>query len=282
MSFWTLMVLGLIAGGTILIGLLLGRLRGLSSVIRTALSMLAAGILVFLLVEIIAEATVQTVASVRDAAEGVSSGSSAALMIVLLLSGVFVGFVSLVVIERTLIRQAAAVSPARLSFMIAVAIGLHNLSEGLAIGQSAAQGMVTLAIGLVVGFAVHNATEGFGILSPMVRQGSVVPWATLLLLGAIGGGPTFVGTILGSLWTSAPLSVFVLALAGGALLYVLKELVVKELFSSIQQRELAHALAIVMLPLVLGFMVGLFTTELAEGATKDVEYDRLDEPGVSA
>ena len=214
MSFWTLLVLGLIAGGTILIGLLLGRLRGLSSIIRTALSMLAAGILVFLLVEIIAEATEQAVTSVRDAAEGVGSGSTAALMTVLLLSGVFVGFTSLVVIERTLIRQAAADSPARLSFMIAVAIGLHNLSEGLAIGQSAAQGMVTLAIGLVVGFAVHNATEGFGILSPMVRQGNVVPWGTLLLLGAIGGGPTFVGTIVGSLWTSVPLSVFVLALAG--------------------------------------------------------------------
>ena len=275
MSFWTLLVLGLIAGGTILIGLLLGRLRGLSSIIRTALSMLAAGILAFLLVEIIAEATEQAVTSVRDAAEGVGSGSTAALITVLLLSGVFVGFTSLVVIERTLIRQAAAVSPARLSFMIAVAIGLHNLSEGLAIGQSAAQGMVTLAIGLVVGFAVHNATEGFGILSPMVRQGNVVPWGTLLLLGAIGGGPTFVGTIVGSLWTSVPLSVFVLALAGGALLYVLKELVVKELFSSIQQREVARALMIVMLPLVLGFMIGLITTELAEGATEGVEYEEV-------
>jgi zinc transporter ZupT len=275
MGFWTLLILGLIAGGTILVGLLLGRLRGLSSIIRTALSMLAAGILVFLLVEIVGEATEQTVASVRDAAEGVGSGSSAALMSVLLLSGVFVGFISLVIVERTLIRQAAAVSPARLSFMIAAAIGLHNLSEGLAIGQSAAQGMVTLAVGLVVGFAVHNATEGFGILSPMVRQGNVVPWGTLLLLGAIGGGPTFVGTILGSLWTSVPLSVFVLALAGGALLYVLKELVVKELFSSIQQREVAHALAIVMLPLVLGFMIGLVTTELAEGATEGVEYEEV-------
>jgi zinc transporter ZupT len=75
-----------------------------------------------------------------------------------------------------------------------------------------------------VGFAVHNATEGFGILSPMVRQGSVVPWGTLLSLGAIGGGPTFVGTMVGSLWTSIPLSVFVLSLAAGALLYVLKNL----------------------------------------------------------
>src|ERR671932_2645316 len=282
MSFWTLLVLGLIAGGTIFIGLLLGRLHGLSSTLRTALSMLAAGILVFLLVEIIGHAMKETAASVSAAAAGIGSAGTAGLLIVLLLGGFFLGFFSLVVIERTLIRQAAAVSPARLSLMIAVAIGLHNLSEGLAIGQSAAQGMFTLAMGLGFGFAAHNATEGFGILSPMMRKEGIVPWGTLLLLGMIGGGPTFLGTLVGSLWTSVPLSVFVLALAGGALLYVLKELVVKEFFSSIQQRELAHALAIVMLPLVLGFMIGLFTTELAEGATKDVEYQRLGEPGVSA
>src|SRR5919199_4132326 len=275
MSFWTLLVLGLIAGGTILIGLLLGRLRGLSSIIRTALSMLAAGILVFLLVEIIAEATEQAVTSVRDAVEGVGSGSTAALMTVLLLSGVFVVFTSLVVIERTLIRQAAAGSPARLSFMIAVAIGLHNLSEGLAIGQSAAQGMVTLAVGLVVGFAIHNAAEGFGILSPMVRKGDVVPWGTLLLLGAIGGGPTLVGTLVGSLWTSVSLSVFVLSLAGGALLYVLKEVVVKELFSRMQRREMAQVLTIIIIPLVLGIGIGLGTEELAEGAMGGTESEEI-------
>jgi zinc transporter ZupT len=235
--------------------------------------MLAAGILVFLLVEIIGEAAGQTATSVYAAAAGIGSGSTAGLLVILLLSGVFVGFISLVVVERTLIRQAATVSPARLSFMIAVAIGLHNLSEGLAIGQSAAQGMVTLAVGLVVGFAIHNATEGFGILSPMVREGDVVSWGTLLLLGAVGGVPTFVGTLVGSLWTSVPLSVFVLALAGGALLYVLKELVVKELFSSIQQREVAHILAVIMVPLVLGFMLGLGTAMFAEGATEGAEYE---------
>ena len=273
MSFWTLLVLGLIAGGTIFIGLLLGRLRGLSSTLRTALSMLAAGILVFLLVEILGHATEETASSVSAAMAGTGSGSIAGLLIFLLLGGFFLGFFSLVAIERTLIRQAAAVSPIRLSFMIAVAIGLHNLSEGLAIGQSAAQGMFTLAIGLVIGFAVHNATEGFGIVGPVVRKGDLVPWSTLLLLGVIGGGPTFVGTLVGGIWTSVPLSVFVLALAGGALLYVLKELVVKELFSSIQRREMAHLLVIIMLPLVLGFTLGLGTAELAAGATEGESHE---------
>jgi zinc transporter ZupT len=274
-SFLTLLVLGLIAGGTILIGLLLGRLRGLNSTLRTALSMLAAGILVFLLVEILAEATEQTVDSVRDAAAGVSSGIVAGLLIVLLPGGVFLGFFSLVAIERTLIRQAAAVSPVRLSFMIAVAIGLHNLSEGLAIGQSAAQGMFTLAIGLVIGFAAHNATEGFGILGPLMRKGELVPWGTLLLLGAIGGGPTLVGTLVGSLWTSVSLSVFVLSLAGGALLYVLKEVVVKELFSRMQRREMAQVLTIIIIPLVLGIGIGLGTEELAEGAMGGTESEEI-------
>src|SRR5919202_5140029 len=141
MSFWTLLVLGLIAGGTIFIGLLLGRLHGLSSTLRIALSMLAAGILIFLLVEIIGQATKQTAASVSAAAAGIGSAGTAGLLINLLLGGFFLRFFYIVVIERTLIRQAAAVSPARLSLMIAVAIGLHNLREGLAIGQSAAQGM---------------------------------------------------------------------------------------------------------------------------------------------
>ena len=271
MSFWTLLVLGLIAGGTIFIGLLLGRLHGLSSTLRTALSMLAAGILIFLLVEIIGQATKQTAASVSAAAAGIGSAGTAGLLIVLLLGGFFLGFFSLVVIERTLIRQAAAVSPARLSLMIAVAIGLHNLSEGLAIGQSAAQGMFTLAMGLVFGFAAHNATEGFGILSPMMRKEGIVPWGTLLLLGVIGGGPTFVGTLMGSLWTSVPLSVFVLALAGGALLYILKELVVKELFFRMQRREAAQVLVVIMIPLVLGYGVGWSAEEFVEDAMEGTE-----------
>jgi mannose/fructose/N-acetylgalactosamine-specific phosphotransferase system component IIC len=51
--------------------------------------------------------------------------------------------------------------------------------------------------------------------------------------------------------------------------------VIKVLFSSIQQREVARALATIMLPLVWGFMIGLVTTELAEGATEGVEYGEV-------
>jgi ZIP family zinc transporter len=42
----------------------------------------------------------------------------------------------------------------------------------------------------------------------------------LLKAGLVGGGPTFVGTILGSLWNSTVAYILFLSIAGGALIYV--------------------------------------------------------------
>src|SRR5207248_1405882 len=78
---------------------------------------------------------------------------------------------------------------------IALAIGLHNFAEGLAIGASARAGAMVLATVLVIGFALHNSTEGFGIVGPL---GDVVPsWRWLGLVGLIAGGPTVVGAMVG-------------------------------------------------------------------------------------
>jgi ZIP family zinc transporter len=119
----------------------------------------------------------------------------------------------------------AGLSPARwLAVYIAVGIGLHNFSEGLAIGQSAASGELSLALVLIIGFGLHNATEGFGICAPMSGDAEPPSWAFLGLLGLIGGGPTFFGTVLGQAWVSEALSVAVLALAAGSILYVVGEL----------------------------------------------------------
>jgi ZIP family zinc transporter len=83
---------------------------------------------------------------------------------------------------------------------------------------------------LVIGFGLHNATEGFGIVAPLTgdldangdaRRPS---WPFLLSLGAIGGGPTFLGTLVGHGFTSEPLSVAFLTLAAGSLLYVIAQL----------------------------------------------------------
>ncbi|ULH17827.1 multicopper oxidase domain-containing protein (plasmid) [Deinococcus sp. KNUC1210] len=245
----TLLLLGLIAGGTIFIGLPVGRMKRLGATARNALSMLAAGILLFLLVEILGEASGQTTSALRG------SWSVGTVMILTMIGGLLLGFVGLVAIEQRLIRTAKGTSAQHLSTMIATAIGVHNLSEGLAIGQTYAQGKIGLSIGLIVGFALHNATEGFGIVGPSLCGKARLPWRTLLLLGLIGGGPTVVGTLLGSLWTNPVFNVFVLAMAGGAILYVLKEL-----FASVRQSAGQYVL---MTAVVLGFSLGWGTGAFA-------------------
>jgi ZIP family zinc transporter len=117
----------------------------------------------------------------------------------------------------------------QLALLIAVGIGLHNFAEGLAIGQSAGAGEIALATLLVIGFALHNATEGFGIVAPLAAEAEQDPgarpsWGLLLVLALIGGGPTFVGTAVGHSFTSEPVSVAILTLAAGSILYVVIQL----------------------------------------------------------
>jgi len=125
-------------------------------------------------------------------------------------------------------------TPARwLALFIATGIGLHNFSEGLAIGQAAALDKLSLAYVLVIGFGLHNATEGFGIVAPLTGDAEPPSWRFLALLGVIGGFPTFFGTVVGQAWTSTAVSVLFLALAAGSILYVVMELLnVCRLFTS--------------------------------------------------
>jgi ZIP family zinc transporter len=123
--------------------------------------------------------------------------------------------------ERAALAERRLVA-LRTGMVIAVAIGLHNFAEGLAIGVSARAGQVSLATVLVIGFALHNTTEGFGIVGPL---GGVVPsWRWLTLAGLVAGGPTFLGAMLGYEVTSDPLELAFYALAGGAIFYVIGEI----------------------------------------------------------
>jgi ZIP family zinc transporter len=111
-----------------------------------------------------------------------------------------------------------------MAVFIAIGIGLHNFAEGLAIGQSAARDEVSLALLLIIGFGLHNATEGFGIVAPLAGEPNRPSWGFLMLMGAIGGGPTFVGTIVGQAWVNDAVNVVFLTLAAGSILYVVVQL----------------------------------------------------------
>ena len=245
MSSTQILVLGALAGVTIFIGLPLGRLQSPDVRLKAALSGMATGILLFLLYDVFAHGVVPVEEALEEAVDGAGSWLEFTWLAALFALGAGVGLLSLVYYDSWIgaqrrkkmlgpgaasaaefeaARPVGLTSAAWLALMIATGIGLHNFSEGLAIGQSAGSGEVALALTLVVGFALHNATEGFGIVAPLSGAAERPTWRFLILLGIVAGGPTFVGTLIGQAWTSEALSVAFLALAAGSILYVIIEL----------------------------------------------------------
>jgi zinc transporter, ZIP family len=239
-STWETFLLGAIAGATIFLGLPMARVRGLSLSIRAAMTAVATGILLFLFWDVLSGG-VEPVESALDARDW----GTFALRAALLGGGFALGLMSLVYYDWWLkcrrtspligpgaaaveefVTRHAALSPAKqLALLIATGIGLHNFGEGLAIGQSAASGEIALALVLIIGFGLHNATEGFGVTGPLAAEDQHPSWRFLALLGLIGGGPTFIGTMIGYAWVSEALQVTFFALAAGSILYVVMELV---------------------------------------------------------
>ncbi len=241
MTFMTTTLLGAIAGLTIFLGLPIARLKNVSRRWQALLNATTIGILVFLLWDVITKATEPINAALDQAKAG--SGRPFVLLLLLFVCGFGIGLLSLVYFERQVIRPAAAearlagATPTQLALMIAVGIGVHNFAEGLAIGQSSRSGAIGLATILIVGFGLHNATEGFGIAAPLTAEGTRPSWAFLALAGLIGGGPTFIGTMLGYSVKSDAIFVLCLALAAGSIFYVIAELL--NVGRRFQLRELA-------------------------------------------
>jgi ZIP family zinc transporter len=239
-----ILALGAIAGFTVFLGLPMGRLRTAAPRIRSFLNATATGILLFLFWDVLSEGIEPIDAALGEATSGAGSWVHFAWLAAVFAVSVTIGLMSLVYYDLWLARRArgrlgpgavdiselragpiARLVPAhRLAFFIALGIGFHNLSEGLAIGQSAAAGELRLALVLVIGFALHNATEGFGIVGPMGGEVDLPTWRFLGVLGLIAGGPTFVGTVIGQTFHDETVFAAFLALAAGSILYVVIEL----------------------------------------------------------
>ncbi|OLE41118.1 MAG: hypothetical protein AUG16_01285 [Thaumarchaeota archaeon 13_1_20CM_2_39_20] len=241
MDFWQLIALGAIAGFTIFLGLPIATVKNLSTNKKGFLNALALGILVFLIIDVFGHAWQSTEDTAKEAFAGHVAAGDAILSLIAMFGGIAIGLVGLVSYEakmtgksipeilsveniragddhlKQLFHEASAY---RIAMMIAIGIGAHNFSEGLAIGQSYVTGEISLAILLIIGFGAHNTTEGFGIAGPLSGLINRPRIRFLLLMGLIGGGPTFIGTIMGSMWNSNLAFILFLSIAGGALVYV--------------------------------------------------------------
>ena len=256
MSFVKTVVLGFIAGATIVAGLPIGRLRKPAERVRSFLNAVAIGVLLFLVVDVFSNAY----APIKDELQALHDhrGGSVATTVtdvVLLLGGAAVGLLSLALYQRWSRRGRAATpsTPTSMSLMIASGIGLHNFGEGLAIGTASHLGAIGLSTVLVIGFALHNATEGFGIVSPLVGATNRPSWAFLGLMALIGGGPTTVGTLVGWWWSSPTLGIVFLSLAGGSIIFVISQL----LFVAGRSRHQTTVFVGITIGLLAGFLTDI-------------------------
>lgn len=125
--------------------------------------------------------------------------------------------------------------------LFAIAIGIHNLPEGIAAGVGFGSGDVENAILIASGIALHNIPEGMVIIAPMLAAG-ISPKKTFIF-AMITGLAEVIGTVIGYFAVSFASMIlpFALAFAGGTMLYVISEEMIPETHASGEESKVTYA-----------------------------------------
>lgn len=137
---------------------------------------------------------------------------------------------------QTTQENASQASLRTAGMLLIVAISLHNLPEGMAIG-SLGEMHKELTFAVLIG--VHNIPEGMAICA-MLRQGGASRTAALSC-SALAGVPTVIGALAGY-WISSISPIFMgvcMALAAGAMLYIVFQDMLAEAYAQTSKNTVA-------------------------------------------
>lgn len=126
--------------------------------------------------------------------------------------------------------------------LFVLAIAIHNLPEGIAAGVGFGSDSLSDAFLIAGGIALQNIPEGMVIISPMLSAG-IKPSRTFicaLSTGLIEVVGTFIGYFAVSI--SSALLPFVLAFAGGTMIYVVSDEMIPETHAHGSERGATYAL----------------------------------------
>lgn len=139
--------------------------------------------------------------------------------------------------------------------LFVMAIGIHNLPEGLAAGMAFGGEDIGNALAVAAGIAIQNIPEGMIIISPMLMAG--IKKRRTFLIALSTGLVEVVGTFIGyfAVNLAGAILPFALAFAGGTMLYVVGDEMIPETHSHGYERMATYSL-------ILGFFVMLLMDRL--------------------
>lgn len=126
--------------------------------------------------------------------------------------------------------------------LFVIAIGIHNLPEGIAAGVGFGSENVSQALTVALGIALQNIPEGMVIIAPMIGLG--ISKRRTFLIAVITGAVEVVGTFVGyfAVTISTAVLPFALAFAGGTMLYVVSDEMVVETHGHGSERSATYSL----------------------------------------
>ncbi len=140
-------------------------------------------------------------------------------------------------------------------WLFVIAIAIHNFPEGLATGVSFGGENLANGLSVALGISLQNMPEGLAVALALVREGYTrkKAFAIASLTGLVEPIGAFLGVGLVSIF-SATLG-FILALAGGAMLFVISDEIIPETHNNGYEREATYGV-------VFGFILMMFLDTL--------------------
>ena len=141
--------------------------------------------------------------------------------------------------------------------LFVIAIGIHNLPEGIAAGVGFGTGDTVQAVTVAIGIALQNIPEGMVIIAPMLAAG--ISKRKTLIFALATGLVEVLGTFIGYFAVSLSTAVlpFALSFAGGTMLYVISDEMIPETHAHGSERGATYSLLIgFVVMLAFDFLLG--------------------------
>ena len=128
--------------------------------------------------------------------------------------------------------------------LFVIAIAIHNFPEGIAAGVGFGTENTTEALMIAGGIALQNIPEGMVIIGPMLASG--MSHKRTFLVALIAGLVEIIGTMIGYFAVSISTLIlpFVLAFAGGTMLYVIGDEMIPETHAHGNESGATYALLV--------------------------------------